>query len=67
MAALGYTKLKRGLGLAFGAYFLHVFAYKCSFTNTILVDKVAISYLFCFLRYQIKQVIKFSFRKLMTS
>ena len=32
MAALGYfPKLKRGLGLAFGAYFCMSFLYKCSY------------------------------------
>ena len=53
MAVLGYlTKLKRGLGLAFGAHFL-----KCSVFNILI----------SFSRYQTKCVIKFLFRQLMTS
>ena len=62
---LGYLpKLKRGLGLA---YFLHVFSYNCSFSSTISVDKVAMPNLFPFPRYQIKWVVKFLCRQLMTS
>ena len=45
MAVLGYlATLKRVLGLAFGAYFMHGFFHKCSFFNTISVDKDVISF-----------------------
>ena len=68
MAVLGYLpKLKRGLGLAFGAYFLHDFPWKCSLFNTLLMDKISMSYLLSLTRYQTKYVIKFLFRQLMTS
>ena len=42
MAVLVYiAKLKRGMGLAFGANFLYdFFSIKCSFFNTLSVDKV---------------------------
>ena len=41
MAVLGYLpKLKRGLGLAFGAHFLHDFSKKCFLFNTLSMDKV---------------------------
>ena len=41
MAVLGYlAKLKRGLGLAFGAHFLHDFSKKCFLFNTLSMDKV---------------------------
>ena len=64
MAVLGYLpKLKRGLGLAFGAHFLFDF----SINNTLSMDKVSMSYLFSFSRYQTKCVIKFLFRQMMTS
>ena len=44
MAILGYlAKLKGGLGLAFGAHFLHDFLYKCSIFNALLMDKVTMS------------------------
>ena len=57
MAVLGYLpKLKRGLGLASGAHFLHDFP-----NNTLSMDKVSMSYLFFFSRYQTKCVIKFLF------
>ena len=68
MAVLGYLpKLKRDLGLAFGAHFLHNFPIKCSLFNTLSMDKVSISYLFSFPRYQTKCVIKFLFRQLVMS
>ena len=66
MAVLGYLpKLKRGLGL--GLRFCIIFQYKCSLFNTLSIDKVSISYLYSFTRYQTKCVIKFLFRQLMTS
>ena len=56
MTVLGYlAKLKRGLGLAFGAHFLHDFSIKMS-----------MSYLISLSRYQTKFVIKFLSRQLMT-
>ena len=68
MTVLGYlAKLKRGLGLAFDSYFLHDFFKKCSLFNSILMDKVSMSHLIFFSRYQTKCVIKFIFRQLMTS
>ena len=55
MAVLGYLpKLKRGLRLAFGAKF------------TLSMNKVSMSYLFSFSRYQTKCVSKFLFRQLMS-
>ena len=51
MPVLGYLpKLKKGLGLAFGAHFLHDSArvQKCFLVNTLSMDKVSISYLFSF-------------------
>ena len=54
MAVLGYLpKLKRCLGLAFGAHFLQDFSIKILST-----DKVSLSYLFSLPRYQTKCVIK---------
>ena len=42
--AMGYlTKLKRGLGLAFDAYFLHDFYIKYFLFNTLSMDKVPMS------------------------
>ena len=68
MAILGYLpKLKRGLGLAFGVRFQHDFPYKRSLFNTVPIDKVSLSYLFSFSRYQTKCVVKLLFRQLMTS
>ena len=68
MAFLGYLlKLKMGLGIASGAHFLHDFPIKCSSFNSLSLDKVSMSCLFYFLRYQTKCVIKFLFRPLMTS
>ena len=52
MGVLRYLpKVKKGLGLAFGAYFPHDFSKKCALFNTLLMDKVAMSYLFSFPRY----------------
>ena len=68
MAVLGYlAKLKRGLGLAFGAHFLYDLSTKCPLFNSLSMDKVSMSHLIYFSRYQTKFVIKFLFRQLMTS
>ena len=68
MAFLVYLPmLKRGLGKASGTHFLHVFQIKMFLFNTLSMDKVSMSYLFSFLRYQTKCVIKFFFRQLMVS
>ena len=56
-------KLKRGLGLAFGAHFLHDFSIKM-FPNTLSMVKVSMSF---FASQDIKQTVKFLFRQLMTS
>ena len=41
MAVLGYlAKLKRGLGLAFGAHSLHDFSIKMFFIYTLSMDKI---------------------------
>ena len=62
LAVLGYLpKLKGGLGLAFGAHFLHDFSIKMFLFNTLSTEKVSMSFLFSFPRYQTKCVIKFSF------
>ena len=62
MAVLGYLpKLKRGLGLAFGAHFLHDFPIKMFLFITLSMDKVSMSYPFLFPRYETKCVIKFLF------
>ena len=68
MAVLGYLpKLKEGLGLAFGAHFLHDFSLKNVLFNTLSTDKVSMSHLFSFPRCQTKCVIKFLFSQLMIS
>ena len=55
MAVLGYlTKLKRGLGLAFSANFLHGFSIQMFLINALSNDKVSVSYLFSFSIYQTK-------------
>ena len=60
MIILGYmAKLKRSLGLAFGAHFLHDFPINFSLFNIISMDKVSISHLISFSRYQTKCAIKF--------
>ena len=62
MAALGYlAKLNRGLGLAFVTYLLHDFSKKCSLFNTLSMDKVSMSHLISFSRYETNFVIKFLF------
>ena len=68
MSALGYlAKLKRGLGLAFGGHFLRDFYIKCFLFDSLSLDKVSMSHLNSFSRYQTKCVIKFLLRQLMTS
>ena len=68
MAVLGYIeKLERRLGVAFGAHFCMIFPWKCSLFNTLSVDKVSMSNLISFSRYQTKCIIKFLFRQLMTT
>ena len=53
MAVSDYlAKLERGLRLAFGAHFLHDFSMKCSVFNTLSMDKVSMSKLISFSRYQ---------------
>ena len=50
MAVLGYlVKLKRGLGLAFGAHFLHDFSIKTFLFNSLSIGKVSMSHLIKFL------------------
>ena len=62
---MGYlAKLKRSLGIAFRAHFLHDVSIKCSLFNTLAMDKVSMSHLTSFSRYQTKRVIKFLFRHL---
>ena len=64
MAILSYiVKLKRGLGLAFGTHFPHDFS-RMIFLS---MDKVSMSHLISFSRYQTKCVIKLLLRQLMTS
>ena len=64
MAILCYLpKLKRDLGLACGAHFLHDFSIKM-FLNTLSMVKVSMSF---FASQDIKQTVKFLFRQLMTS
>ena len=67
MAVFGYlAKLKRGLGLAFVTHFLHDFLIKI-FLNSLSMDKVSMSCLVSFSRYQTKCLMKFLFRQLMAS
>ena len=55
MAVLGYlAKLKRDLGLAFGAHFLHDFSVKMFLINSLSMDKASVSQLISFSRYQTK-------------
>ena len=53
-----FSKLKRGLGLASGKHFLHDFSIKVFFIS-LSMDKVSMSHLITFSRYQTKCVIKF--------
>ena len=67
MAILGYLpKLKGGLGLAFGAHFLHDFSMEM-FINAQSMDKVSMAYLFFFSRYQTECIINLLFRQFMMS
>ena len=67
-AVLDYLpKFKKVLGLPFAAHFINDFFIKCSLSDTPSMDKISMSYLFAFSRYQTKCVIEFLFRKLMTS
>ena len=67
MSVLGYlAKLKRGLGLTFGAHFLHDFFHK-NVLHLISMAKVSMSHLIYFSRYQTKHNIEFLFRQMMTS
>ena len=67
MVVLDYlAELNRGLGLAFGAHFLHDFTIKYSVFNTLSMDKVSMSKLISFSSYETKCVIKLLFRQLMT-
>ena len=50
--------VKRCLGLAFEANFLHDFPKKCSLCNTLSIDKVSMSYFF--LSQEIKQKVLLS-------
>ena len=55
MAVLGYlAKLKRDLGLAFGARFLHDFSVKMFLINSLSMDKASVSHLISFSKYQTK-------------
>ena len=55
MAVLGYlAKLKRDLGLAFGAHFLHDFSVKMFLINSLSMDKASVSHLISFSKYQTK-------------
>ena len=66
MVVLGYLpKLKCCLGLAFGERFLYAFSTKM-LLNALSIDKVQ-CYIFFPSQYQAKYVIKFLFRKLLTS
>ena len=44
-----------------------IFLLKCSVFDTLSMDKVSMSHLISFSRYQTKRVIKFLFRQMMTS
>ena len=58
MVALGYlAKVKRDLGLAFGAHFWHGFSEKYSLLNSLSMDKVSVSHLISFPRYQKQNVL----------
>ena len=53
------------MGLAFKAYFLHDFPIKILPFNSLSMDKVSMSHLSSFSRYQTTYGIKFLFRQLM--
>ena len=58
------AKLKRGLGLAFDVHFLLDLFIKM-FLISLSMDKVSMSHVISFSRYQTKCVIKLLFRQLM--
>ena len=63
-----FTKIKMGSGTSFWCTFSAWFFDKIfSLCNNLSMDKLSMSYLFSFPRYQIKCVIKLSLRQLMTS
>ena len=67
MTVLDYlAQLKKDLGLAFGAHFLHDISIKIFLFNTLSMGRVSILNLIPSSRYQTKYVIKFLFRSLMT-
>ena len=52
MAVLGcLAKLKRGLGIAIGAHFLHDFSVKMFLFNSLSMGRVSMSHLIPFSRY----------------
>ena len=53
-----FSKIKKGSGITFGAHFLHDFFIKMFVFNTLTMDKVSVSHLISFSRYQTKRVIK---------
>ena len=54
MAVLGYlAKLKSGLGLTFDTHFLHDFSRGKFLFNSLSMDKVSMSHLISFSRYQL--------------
>ena len=52
-----YSTIKKGLGLAFGAHFLHDFSIKMFLMSYSISGKVSMSHLISFSRYQTKCVI----------
>ena len=55
-----FTKIKKRSGISLWCTFSACFfSYKCSLFNTLSIEKVSMSYLFSFSRYQTKFVIKF--------
>ena len=62
-----FPKIKKGSGTSVWCTFSAWFFHKNVLFNTLSVDKVSMSYLFSFPRYQLKYVIKFLFRQLMIS
>ena len=63
-----FTKIKKPSQTGFSVHsFCMIFPEKCSILTTVSIDKVSMSYLFSFSRYQGKCVIKFLFRQLLTS
>ena len=62
-----FTKIKREPGISFWCTFYAWFFHKNVFFNTLSTEKVSMSYLFSFPRYQTKCVIKFLFSQLMMS